>query len=288
MFTVHYRVSNSAQKTSPPTNLVFMLLGTSAIVLAWQLACWAGSPVAPISPGAVGRVENSLSIPAGTVLPVRLEREISVKEAQRGQEIAGKIMQDVPLPGNDKIPMKSTVRGAILSVEKDDDGSGVKVTLQFDQFEIRKETLKISSYLRAIASFRAVRSAQIPRTGADGGTPAGWGDTMQIGGDVRYGDGGPVVNHAKQKIGKGVNGGVLIHLSANPASGCDGPVSGDNPLQALWVFSADACGVYDLQGVKLVHVGKGAPAGEITLHFEKDDMKLEAGTGMLLRVAPQS
>ncbi|MGB2636776.1 MAG: hypothetical protein WAM58_22810 [Candidatus Acidiferrum sp.] len=219
---------------------------------------------------------------------MRFEKEISVKEAQRGQAIEGKIMQDVPLPGNDKIPMKSTVRGSILSVEKDDDGSGVKVTLKFDQLETRKQTLKISTYLRAVASFRAVRSAQIPRTGADGGTPAGWGDTMQIGGDIRYGDGGPVVNHAKQKIGKGVSGGVLVHLSANPALACDGPVSGDNPLQALWVFSADACGVYDLQGVKIVHVGKGAPAGEITLHFEKDDMKLEAGTGILLRGAPQS
>ncbi len=258
------------------------------IVLAWQLACWAGRPVAPLSPWAGERVENSQSIPAGTVLPMRFEKEISVKEAQRGQAIEGKIMQDVPLPGNDKIPMKSTVRGSILSVEKDDDGSGVKVTLKFDQLETRKQTLKISTYLRAVASFRAVRSAQIPRTGADGGTPAGWGDTMQIGGDIRYGDGGPVVNHAKQKIGKGVSGGVLVHLSANPALACDGPVSGDNPLQALWVFSADACGVYDLQGVKIVHVGKGAPAGEITLHFEKDDMKLEAGTGILLRGAPQS
>ncbi len=288
MFTVHSRVSNSGLKTSQPAHLVPILLGATMIVLAWQLACWAGRPVAPLSPWAGERVENSQSIPAGTVLPMRFEKEISVKEAQRGQAIEGKIMQDVPLPGNDKIPMKSTVRGSILSVEKDDDGSGVKVTLKFDQLETRKQTLKISTYLRAVASFRAVRSAQIPRTGADGGTPAGWGDTMQIGGDIRYGDGGPVVNHAKQKIGKGVSGGVLVHLSANPALACDGPVSGDNPLQALWVFSADACGVYDLQGVKIVHVGKGAPAGEITLHFEKDDMKLEAGTGILLRGAPQS
>ncbi len=287
MFTVQFRVSNAAQKTSQSAILVAMLLGATAAVLAGQLAGWAGSPVAPLSPGAAGRVENSLSIPAGTVLPMRLEKEISVKEAQRGQAMEGKIMQDVPLPGDNKIAMKSTVRGSVTSVEKDENGSGVKVTLQFDQLETRKEVLKISTYLRAIASFRAVRSAQIPRTGADGGTPTGWGDTMQIGGDIRYGDGGPVV-HAKQKIGKGVNGGVLVHLSANPALGCDGPVSGDNPLQALWVFSADACGVYDLRGVNTVHVGKGAPLGEITLHFEKDDMKLEAGTGILLRIAPQS
>jgi hypothetical protein len=287
MFPIHPPVSNLEKKRSQSANLVSILLGAAVIALAWQLACWAGSPVASVSAGAGGRVENSLSIPAGTVLPVRFEKEISVKEAQRGQAIEGTIMQDVPLPGKDKIPMKSKLRGTIIFVEKDSDGSGAKVTLKFDQLDDRKETLKISTYLRAIASFRAVRAAQIPRTGADGGTPAGWGDTMQIGGDVRYGDGGPVVNHAKQKIGKGVNGGVLVHLSASPALACDGPVSGDNPLQALWVFSADACGVYDLKGVKIVHVGKGAPVGEITLHFEKDDMRMEARTGILLRVAPQ-
>jgi hypothetical protein len=257
------------------------------MVMVWQLACW-GSPITPRGAGSGAAAENSFSIPPGTVLPLKFEKEVSVKTAQPGQAIAAKFMQDVPVAGDEKIPMKSTMRGSIVSVANDSDGTGVNVTLKFDQLETRKATLKISTYLRAMASFRAVRAAQIPRTGADGGTPTGWGDTMQIGGDVRYGDGGSVVNHAKKKIGKGVIGGVLVHLSANPALGCDGPVGGDNPLQALWVFSADACGVYDMQGVKIVHVGKGAPVGEITLHFEKDDMKLEAGTGILLRVAPQS
>jgi hypothetical protein len=40
--------------------------------------------------------------------------------------------------------------------------------------------------------------------------------------------------------------------------------------------------------VKIAHAGKGEPVGEITLHFAKDDMKLEPGTGMLLRIASKS
>ncbi len=233
-------------------------------------------------------VEHLSSVPVGTVLPIRLGDTISVKEAQPGQAISAKIMQTVPLPKREAIPLKSEVKGSIVSVEKDQDGSGASVTVKFNKLEAGKETLAFSAYLRAIASSNAVRAAQTPFSGADAGTPSGWANTLQIGGDIRYGDGGMVRSRFKQKVGKGVIGGVLVHVNANPALGCDGPVNGDDRLQALWVFSSDACGVYDLKGVKIAHTGKGAPVGEFTLHLEKDDMKLEAGTAMLLRiVAPE-
>jgi hypothetical protein len=220
-------------------------------------------------------------------LPVRLENNISLKVVQPGQPIEARIAQDVPLPGREKIPAKSVVKGSIVSVVKDGDGTGAKVTLKFSQIDDHKDFLKISASLRAIASFKAVRSAQTPFSGADAGTPNGWADTVQIGGDIRYGDGGTVRNRAKQKVGKGVSGGVLVHLRANPALGCDGPVNGDDHPQALWVFSADACGVYDLKGTRITHSGKSEPVGEITLHFEKDDAKLEAGTALLLRAVSE-
>jgi hypothetical protein len=228
--------------------------------------------------------ENSAMIPAGTVIPIRLDKPISVKDAKRGQAIEAKIAQAVPLPDGEKIPFRATIKGSILSVETDTDGSGMKVTLKFDQLEDHKEAVPIVTYLRAIASRRAVQTAQLAHSGADIGTPNGWADTVQIGGDVRFGNGGAVRNRAKEQVGKGVAGGVLVHVSANPALGCDGPIESDD-LQALWVFSSDACGVYDLKGIKIVHTGKSLPVSEITLHFEKDDAKLEAGTGMLLRIA---
>jgi hypothetical protein len=227
--------------------------------------------------------ESPSSIPAGTMLPLRLEKTISTKDV-RGQVVEAKIAQDVPLPNGEKIPMKSAVRGSILSVETDADGPGVKVTLKFDQLEDHKETLPIATYLRAFASGRAVQSAQLPHSGADMGTPGGWADTVQIGGDIRFGDGGVVRDRAKEKVGKGVVGGVLVHVRANPALGCEGPANGNDYPQALWVFSSDACGAYDLKGVKIARSGKGSPVGEITLHFEKEDMKVEAGAGMLVWV----
>jgi hypothetical protein len=76
-------------------------------------------------------------------------------------------------------------------------------------------------------------------------------------------------------------------VSANPKMGCDGPAVEDKQPQALWLFSADACGVYGLKGVQLMHNGQSAPFGEITLHFKKADMVLRAGAGLLLTVLPQ-
>jgi hypothetical protein len=250
------------------------------LILGWQLA--AAAPNLPAIPRAV---EAPTSLPGGTILPIRLEKTISLQDAQKGQPIEAKTAQDVPFPNGEGIPVRSLVRGSIVSVEKDADG--VKLTLKFTQLEAHKQTLPVSAYLRAIASMRAVRKAQSPLSGADIGTPNGWANTVQIGGDVRFGDGGDVRDSAKQKVGKGVRGGgVLVYARANPARGCEGPTNMEDRLQALWVFSSNACGIYDLKGVTITHTGKGAPVGEITLHFERDDMKLEAGTGILLRVAP--
>jgi hypothetical protein len=122
--------------------------------------------------------------------------------------------------------------------------------------------------------------------GAEAGTPAGWGTTVQIGGDIRYGDGAKVRTASKQVVGKGVRGGVLVQVRANPESGCEGPVDGDDHPQALWVFSSGACGLYDLKGVTIARNGRSDPIGEITLSFDKESKKLESGTGMLLRVVP--
>jgi hypothetical protein len=287
---ISYRCSTtpaakSARSQLAPFLAAFLLV--TLFLLAGQCVSWARYPGNHNFFSAGATVETATAIPAGTVLPLRLDGNISLKDAQKGQTIAGKITQDVPLPGREKIPAKSAVKGSIVSVEREAEGGGVVLTLKFHQLETRKEALTISTYLRVIASYDAVRVAQTPHSGADVGTPTGWADTIQIGGDSRFGDGGEVRGPGKKKVGKGVIGGVLVHVLANPARGCEGPVNGDDHLQALWVFSANACGVYDLNGIKISHSGKSEPVGEFSLHFEKDDMRLEDGTAMLLRIVPQ-
>lgn len=256
-----------------------ILVGLSIVRAAWPHATETADPV-----GAAQPVEGASQLPVGLILPVRLEKTLDLKDAHKGMVFQTRIMQEVPLPDREKIPLKSIVNGSVLALKKDSDGTGLSLTIAFTTLEDRKQTLNVSTSLRAISSYQAVRAAQTPWTGADVGSPEGWSNTVQIGGDIRYGDGGTVRNDRKQKVGKGVLGGVLVHVYANPNAGCEGPINGDDHLQALWVFSADACGVYHMKDIKITHAGRSDPFGEITLHFAKSDMKLEAGTAMLLRV----
>ena len=129
-----------------------------------------------------------------------------------------------------------------------------------------------------------VQTAQYADSPGDVGTPSGWSTTVQIGGDIRYGIGGDVKNLKKQTVGKGVANGVLVHISNPPGSLCQGDSDSDNRLQALWVFSASSCGIYDSKGVTVISMGRSEPLGEISLAKEKGELKIESSTGMLLRV----
>jgi hypothetical protein len=271
---------------SSHTQRVWLVAGIFLSLLGFACAMVSSARIDPmptrVAPGMP--VEHSTALPVGLILPVTLAQTISVEHAQVGQPIEARIMQDVPLTLHEKIPAKSRVSGAIASVMKAADEHGVELSLRFDKVEINKDMIPTPSCLRVMASREAVRQAQTPLTGADGGTPTGWADTVQIGGDIRFGDSGKVRSRFKQTVGKGISGGVLVHLNARPGTDCDGPVNGDDRLQALWVFSSDACGVYGISKVEISHSGKTGPVGVITLKFEKADAKLDAGTAMLLRV----
>jgi hypothetical protein len=260
--------------------VVLSLLALGGEITAWA---WPFEPARPRSTPLPVQGRNEL--PAGLILPVSLDNAWNVKEARKGTALEARVMQEVPLPERKKIPFRSTVKGAVLSVVKDAEDTGTSVTIAFTALDDHKQAISMITSLRAIASYAAVRDAQTPWSQADTGAPPGWANTVQIGGDVRYGDGGMVRNNRKQKVGKGVQGGVLVHVLANPTrGGCEGPFNGDDHPQALWVFSADACGVYGLKEIGIAHSGRSEPAGEITLHFAKSNMKLDAGTAMLLRV----
>jgi hypothetical protein len=221
-------------------------------------------------------------IPAGTILPVQLNSSLRSDKARAGQRIDGRIMQDVPLPGGRKIHARATVVGHIVSVNERRSGQPAEITLRFDNLEFHHQTIQVSTNLRALASLMEVEDAQVPPTGPDRGTPWVWRTTNLIGGEVAYGE-GPVAR-GTDIVGQALASGVLIRVQPNPTVGCRGEVAGNVEPQALWVFSSDACGLYDLPNLSLKHAGRTDPVGQITLHSNKGNVKVRAGSGMLLRV----
>ena len=75
----------------------------------------------------------------------------------------------------------------------------------------------------------------------------------------------------------------MVRVDPNAARGCRGELGDASNLQALWVFSSDACGVYGFPSLTIAHAGRKAPVGEIKLVSEQN-IHIRSGNAMLLRV----
>jgi len=278
-------IPSSALRGKAMRDHFLRLIGGTAFFLLLVFPFFTRSPISAQSQNLVANgKERSLAIPVGTVLPVRLNQSLSFKKTKPGQAISARIMQDVPLPGGEKIPEGTRVVGTVESMERAAQGAGGRISFRFERLVAREGSVPVVTGLRAIASFLEVQDAQTPEFSPGFGTPYIWANTRQIGGDEVYGVGGPVTNRWNERVGKGVNGGVLAHVRAKPESECRGALDNEDRLQALWVFSADACGVYGIEGMKIAHAGRSEPFGEIQLSAAKSDLIARSGTAMLLRV----
>src|ERR1700733_14544029 len=101
------------------------------------------------------------AIPAGTILPVRLNTSLNSRKVKPGQMITARVEQDVPLPNGSTIHAGAKLFGHVLDVKR---GNGASVSIRFDSVEISKRRMPITTNLRAIAAMMAVDEAQIPPT----------------------------------------------------------------------------------------------------------------------------
>ncbi len=230
---------------------------------------------------------SAIVVPSGTILPVRLNTSLSSTKSKPRQVISGRIMQDVPLPNRLKIREGSVLEGHVVEVVPGNSTIGPRISIQFDKLRSSHETIPITTSLRAVAGPMEVAGAQIPQSGVGEGDVYNWLTTTQIGGDAKYGVGGPVTTqeNASQVVGSGVDGGVLSRVSAKEGTKCRGAIDGNDSPQALWVFSSDACGTYGLEQIRVVHAGRSGPTGVIVFASASGNLKISGGAGMLLRVS---
>jgi hypothetical protein len=223
------------------------------------------------------------AIPAGTILPVQLNSSLKSNRARPGQIITARLMQDLSLPAGARIHAGARVSGHVLAVVPARNGKSAKISFRFDTLTARKRHIPVITNVRALASMMDVSQAHIPESGPDHGTSEYNWTTDQIGGEIDYHGGGAIV-HDSEIIGYSVANGVLARATAKPGSECRAAVAGNDLPQALWVFSSDACGLYDFPDVTLVHAGRTSPVGQIVLESNAGDLNIRAGSGMLLRV----
>ena len=195
-------------------------------------------------------------------------------------------MQDVPLPGGQKIPKGSKVFGKVVATSPTAGNTNRTISFQFDHIRVREETIPLTTNLRAIAGYVEIEQAQIPVFSSGEGEVYDWLPTVQIGGDSVFGRDGTVTrwNDSSQVVGRSTADGVVGHINAREDRGCRGALYGNDAPQALWVFSSDACGVYGLPHVAIAHAGRSDPTGLIVLKSSGSKLNMPSGTGMLLRV----
>lgn len=222
------------------------------------------------------------AIPAGTILPVRLNSSLKAAKLQPGRTVSARLMQDVPL-ANRKIRAGAKVLGHLTSMESPSANES-QISLRFDTIWIGKRRIPIVTNLRAMATMMAVLEAQVPETGPDRATPEDSWITDQIGGEVNYH--GSSIHRYSTMVGTSQPDGALARPAAKPGEACREALYGNDLPQALWVFSSDACGLYDLPELRLLHAGRTDPVGLITFRAAKGKLNVPSGSGLLLRVNP--
>ena len=209
------------------------------------------------------------SIPAGAVLPVRLNTGLNASRIKAGKVIRTQVMQDIP---GTTIRRGAHVLGHVVSV------TPTSLELRFDTLVTKQTRIPLTTDLRALASMLEVESAQLHEEGAGRGLPSALDfTTTQIGGEQDYSGAGFVargITHVAQSTAYG----ALGKLNSNP------PCPDSDSPQALWLFSTDACGTYGFNDLTIEHTGQTDPVGTIVLASKTEKINIRTASGFLLRV----
>ncbi len=211
-------------------------------------------------------------VPAGTVIPIMLTTTVDSAKAHAGQEIAGTVMEAVPLPSGGRIPAKAKLLGHVVAARLGYPESPAVLALQFDKIVFRGHEAPISVNVRAIASMVEVFDAQVPVFVPDT-TPRASLMFAPVGGEAAFRPDNPEESWRE-----------FVRFSGELAPGCGGRVDKPGTTGALWVFSPYACGAYGFgSNLSIAHDGATDPKGQIVFSSRKH-VSIQAGSGFLLRV----
>jgi len=223
------------------------------------------------------------TLPVGTFLPVMLGSNLDSDKSKPGEKISAKLKQDVASSDRGVVKVGTEITGHIVSVKRAGGGANAQVVFVFDHIRMNGKESSITTGARALASMMAVAEARQPINSVAMDSSSNWDyNTRQIGGDVVFGR--KYVRSEQGGVGMSPEPGWVVGVPrGNPEGGCSAPDNKD--LQAFWLFSTNACGVYGDEDLQVSR--QPAKDGRITLTSPKRVL-LRGGGGLLLTVLPQS
>ncbi len=206
-------------------------------------------------------------IAAGSVLPVSLTKTIDVKKAKTGDEVVAKVTQDMKNNQGDVIVAKDTkVVGHVTEAQaRSKEQKESQVGIAFD-----RAVAKDGSQMQMPMSIQAIIGSQNEQNSTGGGNGAGTSPAAT-------GSNAPAAR-------TGGMGGSAPNQTPSPSGGND-TTSGANQGAAnpRPQITAQTEGVIGISDLKLTSAASAAEQGSV-VSSEKNNVKLESGTVMLLKV----
>ena len=231
-----------------------------------------GSTTPSVSPAGTQANQNPRIAP-GSVIPVSLTRSIDAKKAKTGDAVEAKVMQDLKTATGDVIvPRETKVVGHITEVQahtKEQKES--QVGIAFDHAVMKNgEDVPLPMSIQAVVA--------PPNPNADNGNSADGGMSAPV---PMPGSGGMSAGNSGGRPG-GMGSGTQ-QQTPPAAAGRDYPPPSQSANTSAPI-TANTKGIVGISNLSL-STAPGAAQGSL-LSSEKNNVKLESGTLMLLRVNP--
>jgi len=224
------------------------------------------APAQSASPSSA-QASNSLRIAPGSVIPVQLTKSIDAKKVKTGDEVEAKVTQDLKAGNGDIVVPKDTkVVGRVTEAQaRNKEQKESQVGIAFD-----RAVMKTGGDVTLPMSIQAIIAPSYLSGGSNnsGGQPAGQPSPAGNAGTMPQG------NNGRSGTGMGTQ---------QPYPTASAPPSGDQSANAPHQqITGNTQGVLGIPNLTL-STSAGTAQGSVVTS-EKDNVKLDSGTLMLLRV----
>jgi len=222
---------------------------------------------------------NALKIAPGSVIPVQLAKTVDAKKAKTGDEVVATVTQDMKTNSGDVIVPKDTkIVGHITEAQaRNKDQKESQLGITFDHAVVKGNESSLPMSIQAIIApeTNPTNNDQAPAGGGTPEAPSGSspnasmaGGRSSAGGSSASGNSQP--SQSAQQNYPQSNGGAAESATQ---TGARPPITGNTQ------------GVIGMKDVKLESSGQSSTQGSVVTS-EKNNVKIEKGTVMLLRVNP--
>lgn len=252
------------------------MLMVSALIAAMpcgMLLAQSAPPPASSTPTSQAQTAGSPRIAPGSVIPVQLTKTVDAKKAKTGDEVVAKVTQDMKTQtGEVLVPKDTKVIGHVTEAQaRSKEEKESELAIAFDHAVMKNgEDVRLPMSIQAVVAPQNNNAASAP-----GGNDAGAGATS----------GGGTPSPSASAGRGGTSGGTQGGASQPPTPSESMPSSAGNAQSGRNAYppiNAQTQGVIGVSNVTL-SPAQNAAQGPV-LSSEKNNVKLESGTMLLLKV----